>query len=165
MANSKAVRKRTETALALAASGLTQKQIAEQLGVSKQTIHRDIASVKPALEEAESKIAAMQSELNLVISLKERAGKYAQLAKNAKNEAVSLAALGRIDDLEGIVTQKELVRTRRDEASQPAAMFMLPPGTNVSVTVNAPKPQHIVDDGSKPVHNSDVIDVTPTESE
>src|SRR4030095_3056262 len=75
----------------------------------------------------------------------------AELAMRAKNEAVSLGALQRIDDLDGIVTQKELVRTRRGAQSSPQPMFMLPPGANIHFTVN--QQNNTIGSGSESLHN------------
>ena len=56
------------------------------------------------------------------------------------------------------MTQKELVRTRRDEQQKPVALFQLPEGTSVSVTVNQSQTQDVVVEA-----NSDIMrNVTPT---
>jgi hypothetical protein len=127
---------RDQTVIALAASGLTHAQIAAQLKCSTSTVERALAKSGNALAIASDKLTEMQQELAKQISVKARAERYAHLAAEAKNEAVSLGALQRIDDLDGIVTQKELVRTRRDEQSQPGPMFILPAGASVNFTIN-----------------------------
>jgi DNA-binding XRE family transcriptional regulator len=168
MATAKVKRKRTETTLALAASGLTQAQIAKELRVSPKTVQRDIAQVKPTLDEARSILDKLVTKIDEIHSVEDSARTYAELAKYAKNEAVRLATEDRIQDLRGVVTQKELVRTRRDEQSQPQAMFMLPAGTSVSVTVNPglsnmnqPKPQDVVVEQD----NGIMRNVTPTKDD
>ena len=81
--------------------------------------------------------------------------------KDAVNEAVSVNALNRLDDLDGIVTQKELVRTRRDapeNSDRPIFSF----GDNASVSVVVTT----TDSGSRPGDSvmDSAIDVTPSES-
>ncbi len=127
---------RNQVMALLTQPGITHKDIARSLKCSITTISRIAQQVKPDVAAIDAKLAALQSEIGKVISVKERATQYAELAKSAKNEAVSLGALQRIDDLDGIVTQKELVRTRRDEAAQPQPMFIMPSGSSVNVTIN-----------------------------
>ena len=151
---------RAKAVLALKVAGLKNGEIAQELGVNRKTIQRDLDESKAATEIIDSQLTQLNAAIAAILPMEQRAGKYVDLATNAKNEAVSLGALQRIDDLAGIVTQKELVRTRRDEAQQPQAMFMLPPGAQIAVSVTTtcsnPTP--------KTVSDSAVIDVKPVES-
>lgn len=122
--------------LSLQAAGLTQDQIAAEFGVSRSAIARDLKEIRPALNDAESRLARLSSAIESVITLKQRAAKYADLALNAKNEAVSAGVLARIDDLDGIVTEKERIRAKGSEPQAIVPMFALPSGAHVSVTVN-----------------------------
>ncbi len=153
-------RHRREQILALQLAGKTQEQIAQYFGVSRMTIVRDLEELRPSTEHVASILERAQVKLEQVWNVEERIERLATLGKEAKNEAVSLAAIGIGNDIAGVVTEKELVRTRRDAALQPQAMFMLPPGTHVSVSVNTTS--------SKVAHyNSAVqnaVDVTPTDS-
>lgn len=128
-------RQREAATIALSANGLTQVKIAEELGIDRKTVARYLEESKPAEEVVRAAVVELNEQIAKFVTVEQRAQKYAALAKEAKNEAVSLGALQRIDDLAGIVTQKELVRTRRDEVSQPQAMFMMAPGTTVNVSV------------------------------
>ncbi len=125
--------------LALSASdpSLSQSQLAKMVNRSTKTIQRVMKANKATIEEIDTKLRTLNNEIASVVSMKQRAVKYADLAINAKNEAVSLGALARIDDLDGIVTDKERLRSQGVEHSAPAPMFSLPPGTQVNVTVMA----------------------------
>lgn len=142
---------REAAAIALAANGLTKSQIAKDLNIDRKTVARYIEENKPAAETVQRAIDDLNAEIAKHIKTPDRAEKYATLAKSAKNEAVSLAALQRIDDLAGIVTEKELVRSKRNEPASPQALFMLPPGTSISFSATTVTPKV-----------TDVIDVTPS---
>ncbi len=122
--------------LAMQAAGMTQVQIAETLGVSRASITRDLETIRPAQEAVREQCVALMTEITSMLPMKDRAVKYVELAKHAKNEAVSLGALQRIDDLDGIVTEKERIRAKSGTTSEVQPMFVLPQGCNLSVTVN-----------------------------
>ncbi len=123
---------RQKQVLALIAAGLTQKQIAAELGVSRASIARDCAELQPDTEQVEQRLQRLNQSIDQFVSVEQRARKYAELATKAKNEAVSLGALQRIDDLEGIVTDKERLRAKQSEQPANQAMFILAPGMNIS---------------------------------
>lgn len=147
--------------LALQAAGMTQEQIAQQMGVSRQSITRDLREIAPAKEAVVSKLASLVDEISVLLPSKRRAEEYASLATSAKNEAVRLGTLQRIDDLDGIVTEKELVRSKRNDPPAPTAMFMLPAGTSISFGVSVTSEVTPTATGSVPGLEHDVIDVTP----
>jgi hypothetical protein len=127
---------RTQVIAMLQTPGVKHTDIAAALHCSTRTVARISQEVARDLKDANDRLATLNREITKVVTVRQRAEKYANLATKAKNEAVSLAALQRIDDLEGIVTQKELVRTRQGGLGpeiQP--MFMLPAGSQVNVTV------------------------------
>jgi transposase len=138
---SKKVKKseRIKAAAALAVTGLTQQEIAKELGVSSKSIQRYQAESKDAIAVVNNALNNMTSEISQILSTKQRAEKYAKLAIDAKNEAVSLAALGRIDDLEGIVTEKERIRAKAHDSPQVTPLFVLPAGATVQVSVGRPR--------------------------
>ncbi len=115
---------------------MTQDEIAATFGVSRRSIVRDLEDLRPAQAAVNDRLAALTTEITSAITVKQRAEKYAELATSAKNEAVSLGALQRIDDLDGIVTEKERLRSKGVEHSAPAPMFVLPQGANISMTFN-----------------------------
>lgn len=121
-----------QAALALKASGMQVKDIAAELGVDRKSIQRYTQESEAAAEVVESALKKLNNELEPLLTVKRRAEEYASLATTAKNEAVRLGTLQRIDDLAGIVTEKELVRSKRNEPASPQALFMLPPGTSIS---------------------------------
>jgi len=127
---------RHQVALMLATPGIKKHEIAKALKVSTRTITRIANEVAPAIEQADRKLAALQTEIHEVISIKQRARKYGELAMKAKNEAVSLASLQRIDALDGIVTEKDRIRADREQIRQPQPIFNLPRGSRVAVTLN-----------------------------
>ena len=122
---------------ALITKGVPYTKIAQMLECSPKTVRRIASEVLPGVEEADTKLAQLTAQISKVITIEARAEKYADLAKNAKNEAVSLGALTRIDDLDGIVTEKERMRLKLAENKPHQPMFVLPPGTSVSVTVSS----------------------------
>ncbi len=113
-------------------AGMTQIQIAEHLGVSRSTIINDLADLPQAAIDATDNLKSLSDEIRAMLPVKGRAEKYVELATKAKNEAVSLGALQRIDDLEGIVTDKERLRAKQSEQPSNQAMFILAPGMNIS---------------------------------
>lgn len=127
---------RNQVIAMLAQPGITHADIAKALSCSVKTVSRISTQVKADINEADSKLATLSKEITAVISVKDRAKRYATLAKSAKNEAVSLGALQRIDDLDGIVTEKERMRAKRDEQPANQPMFVLPQGAMINVTVN-----------------------------
>ena len=141
--------------LSLQLQGLNQTEIAEQLSVSRRTIVNDLANLHPSEKEQQAKAKSLIDEITTRLPVDERAGHYVKLATRAKNEAVQLASLQRIDDLEGIVTEKERIRAKAHSAPEPQPMFVLPAGAHVNVTVNqsinkvAPAEQPIINIDSK----------------
>lgn len=131
---------------ALLASGMTQQATADALGVTRSTVKRDMAAgAREGAEAAISILARAQAHIEVLMPIERRVEKYVDIAKDASNEGVSLAALMRLDDLDGIVTQKELVRTRRDEAYNVSGpMFVMAEGAQVNVTLNQAAPQGVV---------------------
>lgn len=126
---------------------LTHAQIGDLVGRSKRTVGRVLEDQADLVETlSETFLNALQEHLDTLQSSEDTALNYVELATSAKNEAVRLGAQQRIDDLRGIVTQKELVRTRRDEQAQPQPMFIMPPGTSVNVTIHQGKTTTSSDD-------------------
>ncbi len=148
--------------IALQASGMTQTEIADQLGVSRQSITRDLREIAPAKAATLDILARAQVTLESLWPVEKRMEKVVALGEGAKNEAIQLESVRYANDLAGIVTQKELVRTRRDEPSQPQAMFMLPPGAMVSVSIGAAPTATYGKEASGNDLPSNTVNVTPT---
>ena len=121
----------------MTSAGATPTEIANILKVAPNTIRRITRELKADIDSTNSKLAELQREITSVITVKQRAEKYAALATSAKNEAVSLGALTRIDDIAGIVTDRERMRIDK-QTSEPVIqpMFLLPAGAHVGITVN-----------------------------
>lgn len=122
---------RAQTVLAMSAAGLSQKEIATKLNVSSKTIQRDVQSVKPTLDEAKAYIEEYQNHFDVIYPLEDSALDYVELATNAKNEAVRLGAQQRIDDLRGIVTEKERIRAKQSEVPANQPMFVFQAGAKI----------------------------------
>jgi predicted transcriptional regulator len=150
-------RQRSVLIASMLANGISQTEIAKQLGISLSTVKRDIEDIRPGIEQAAERIKTLQDEIAQRCSIQERAARYAELATKAKNEAVSLGALQRIDDLDGIVTDKERIRAKRDDPGQAGPMFVFNGGLNIDFGGGAvqAKPQHIVDVKPEPDTHSD----------
>lgn len=116
---------RRDVILALAASGLGRQEIATKLGIHPKTVQYHTSAAKPAIHEASAQLQSLVEHITTLMPIEKRAGKYAALAMDAKNEAVSLGALQRIDDLDGIVTERERLRSKGVEHSTPAPMFII----------------------------------------
>lgn len=122
--------------LAMQTAGMTQTEIAEQLGVSRRSIVRDLEELQPAREQVEAVLSQLVNKIDSLHSVEESAENYVDLAKHAKNEAVRLATEDRISDFRGIITEKERIRAKAHQAPEPQPMFVLPAGAHVNVTVN-----------------------------
>ncbi len=146
-------RQRESAVIALKSNGLNHQEIAAELGLDRRTVGRYVADLKPAQDIVQSKVEELNAEIAKILKPSQRAEKYVALATTAKNEAVSLGALQRIDDLAGIVTEKELVRSKRNEPAAPTAMFSLPPGTSISFSATTT--------GSVSTNKDGPINVTP----
>src|SRR5262245_27124148 len=89
--------------LAMRANGASIAEICEALNASSCTSWRDIEKLRLALIVTRDRLQSLNEGIEQRISLEQRAERYANLALTAKNEAVSLATLQRIDDLDGFV--------------------------------------------------------------
>lgn len=152
---------RSQAVLALRVAGLKQREIAQELGVELRTVQRDIHKAAAAQAVVRDTLSEMQAVLGETITVKTRAMRYAELATSAKNEAVSLGALQRIDDLQGIITEKERLRAKGADQAPVQPMFVLPAGSQVQVTLGMP--QHTTTSSNERASNA--IDVTPSKDE
>jgi DNA-binding XRE family transcriptional regulator len=116
---------------ALLASGVTQTEVANQLGISRSTVKRDIEDLKPTIKEAETLITEYNKQFDELYPIEQSAADYVDLARSAKNEAVRLGAQQRIDDIRGLVTDKERLRAKRDQEVQPQPMFVFNGGLSI----------------------------------
>ena len=144
---------RAATVLALQVAGLKQREIASELGLDIRTVQRDIEKSSKAKAAISTSLDSLNAELESILTVKDRAGRYAELAIRAKNEAVSLGALQRIDDLGGIVTEKERLRAKTQAESAVQPMFVLPAGTEVRLSVGPAQPQDVVDERIEKARN------------
>ncbi len=110
----------------LQASGLTQDQMAAKCGVSRSTIVNDLNDLHPVELETGQHLKSLIGEITKTLPIEKRAETYVDLATNDKNGGIRLSALMRIDDLDGIVTEKERIRARTAEPAAPVALFILP---------------------------------------
>lgn len=151
---------RREQILALQVAGLTQDQIAAKLGVDRRTIVRDLVKLKESTGNLEEILTKGQTRLREIYPIEKRIEKYVDHGKHAKNEAVSFAALQRLDDIDGLVTDKERLRAKGHDQPQSQPMFSLPAGAQVNVTVTTTGSRVMPDNGA----SGQVINVTPEES-
>lgn len=130
---------RQKAVLALKVAGLKNGEIAKQLAVDRKTIQRDLEDSVQATHAVESPLNILNDAISAILKTEERAQRYAELAINAKNEAVSLGALQRIDDLSGIVTEKERIRAKAAEPQEIQPLFVFAGTTSVQVSVSRPR--------------------------
>lgn len=122
--------------LALELAGLTQNEIAAKLGVTRSTITRDLEELRPAKQAVPGLLNDVQAELKQLISPREIAQKLVDLAKNAKNEAVSQGVIRDLIEYAGDVTEKERLRAKTQASPEPQPMFVLPTGATLNFTFN-----------------------------
>lgn len=147
---------------ALAAAGLSQVEIAKQLNISRSTVKRDLAELKPSVDEARDLIAQYNKTFDDLYPIEESAADYVDQARNDKNGAVRLAARQRIDDIRGVRTLKDLDRAKSAGDQQHQPLFQLPVGAVVNVTVNQTTTSSGLHNSSDLVNRA--IDVTPSRS-
>lgn len=142
--STKTERTRTQI-IALLGSGATHKEIAGRVGCSKKTVQRVAKSVKPELEEVEGQLTEYQRLLKERLPLEDRVDLYDKIArKTDKNPFAAMRALERIDDLDGVLTEKDRLRQQDQGSQQPhRPLFMFAPGSEatVNVTIAPPKPE------------------------
>lgn len=137
---------------------LSQGEIAELTGLSRFTVNNLNRKIQPGNTHAENLKAEYQRRFRTALPVRERVAIYTEIAK-ARHPFASKAALARIEELEGIVTEKE----RRESASNavsaaPVALFVLPGGSGVSVNpvqvLTAQKESPVLSSTSENLHNS-----------
>ena len=126
-----------EKVLALRANPIIQSnaQIAQILGVSRQAVARHVSSVQTAIKASNDALALYGKELKTSMPIADRAKTLVDLAKNGKQELVRLKAIERMDDLDGITTEKDRLRAINlgEGAQQQGPMFLMAPGSTVQV--------------------------------
>lgn len=132
-------RQREAATIALAAQGLNNGQIAQKLGLERKTVGRYLQENKPVSQAVDGALDRLNAALDKVITIEEQAGIYAKLAKDAKNEAVGLAANNQIAEFRGVVTEKERLRAKGADPAPVTPMFVLPAGATVQVSVARPR--------------------------
>ncbi len=140
---------------ALIASGMSQRDIAKTLNISRSTVQRDIEDIKPGIAEAKDLISEYNEHFDRLYPLEQSAEDYVDLARNAKNEAVRLGAQQRVDDLRGIVTEKERIRAKQSEQPANQPLFVFQSGAQISFG-----PTTIGGD-AKSLHNTSTVQPLP----
>ena len=143
--------------VALQVAGLTQEQIAAKLGVCRQTITRDLQNLEPTTDQVASALDVARAHIRKVWPIPKIVDGMVSLGKTAKNEAVRLGAQSHGLDLHGVITDRERLRAKNSTPPAPQALFSLPAGTSISVTVDT------MGSGQRDglLDNPNVIDVTP----
>lgn len=110
-------------------------QIAEMLGLSRQTVARHIRESEPERKIAEQKLKEYDAQFEGGMNIAARAARYKELANQSSHPAVALQTLIRIDDLSGITTAKDNLRAinQGEGQQQPGPMFLMAPGSTVQV--------------------------------
>lgn len=125
-------------ALSLNPAVKTNKQIAEVIGVAPDTVSRVLRANRGTIEELNRKLDQYDSILTEGLSIRERAALYIRIATENVTEypMACLKSLERMDDLQGIVTERDKMRVKvlPSEGPQLVPMFMLPAGSHVKVT-------------------------------
>jgi hypothetical protein len=118
---------------------LTHEDIARTVSCSTKTVQRIAKEIKPDVDEALSKLEEYQTLLNKHLPIENRVELYTTIANKAdSNPFAAMRALERVDDLDGILTSKDEARRPSQESGETRPMFILPPGTHISVNVKTP---------------------------
>lgn len=129
--------------VALQAAGKTQTQIAKDLGVSRKTIVRDIADLKPAQEAVASILERAQRKIQELMPVEDRIQNYVQLldvAKKTKQPSAGSQILQRLDEIDGMTTDKDRMKAKQGDPAQAQPMFVLPPGARIAVAIDTRTP-------------------------
>jgi transposase len=136
----------------LLASGMSQTDAATQLGISRKTVTRDVAEAREGLQLADSVLARAQAHIKVAkIEVERRVERYRDIAEQDAQPAAALAALTRLDAIDGLVPEIDRLRARIQDDSRPSQPMFSVVGA-VSVTVNANPSQN---------QSDTAIDVTP----
>jgi predicted transcriptional regulator len=130
------VRRRRETILALAATGLTQNTIAAKLKLSRKTVNRYIQESKPSLSQAQDLLDHIASSLAKLQTPDKIARNYVSMAERSKMDSIKLAAQDKILEYRGVITERERFKKDRDLSAGQTALFVLPEHVNLSFTLN-----------------------------
>ena len=134
--------------LALQAAGLTQSEVAKQMGVSRQSITRDMRDLGPSKAQTLAILDQAQLRLREVLPVDKRIDAYVEclnIAKATKQPSAGAVILTRLDDIDGLVPDVVRLRAKTQSESAVQPMFVLPAGAEISVTVGPAKPQDVVD--------------------
>ena len=138
-AKDKAERRRRKviTMFADATNAPTIQDAARILAVSTKTIERDLKAVQADMAEAEDKLQEYQRRFKERLPIQDRVRLYEEIARQEGNPFARFKALQRIDAIDGVIPDIDRLKIERQhEEREPTPMFVLPPGTSVSVTVN-----------------------------
>lgn len=122
---------RAQAIALLSRPGISHEAIAASLNCSVRTIRRISAELRPHLPAIDAKLAELQSQIGQRLTIPDRAAKYVKIVTETTNDQIALNALQRIDDLDGIVTEKERLRRQPIQSPAPGPMFVFPSGTHI----------------------------------
>ncbi len=146
---------------ALIASGMTQADAAKALGVNRSTIQRDLEDIKPAIEEVKDLQARATDYIEQHYPIEQRIDNYVILSKHDPNGSVRHAATARLDDMQGFVPQRDLIKVKQGDQQGNQPLFVFQSGAQISFG-----PTTIGGDAKSLhkttyVNDTPVIDVTP----
>jgi hypothetical protein len=106
-------------------------EIAKLLGVSTKTVQRDLEAVRPDVKEAQGMLEEYKRRFAEQLPIEKRVSAYKKITESTNPFAV-LKALERIDELSGIMTDEQLLKSRTNDAAQaPQPMFVFQGGMNI----------------------------------
>jgi hypothetical protein len=110
----------------------TVQDVAKVLGVSPKTVTRDLQAVRFDMKEAQGKLEEYQTQFQKHLPIQKRAQLVAEIAKDKKNRFAQLKAIERADELDGIVSDIERLKARREEEPQQhRPMFIFAQGCDI----------------------------------
>jgi hypothetical protein len=113
---------------------MTHEEIAQVTNCSAKTVQRVQHELQQETEGREEKIQEYKRRLNQRLPIRQRVELYAGLAEQNQHPMAKLKTLERLDQLEGIQTEKK----QREEETEHRPMFTLPPGTWVQMGIRTP---------------------------
>ena len=135
---------RKTAVVALRAAGLNNVEIAGRLGISTQTVGRDIAEQEDLVESIDAKLIDVQAQIGTMLTIERRVAKLAKIAEESEMDFASIAAIKYINELDGIHPELERLKVQQaHDAAQSRPMFILQSGSVVNVALAQPSVKRV----------------------
>jgi transposase len=113
---------------------MTHEEIAQVTNCSAKTVQRVQQELQQETEGYEEKMAEYRRRIHRRLPISRRVELYAGLAEQDQHPIAKLKTLERLDELEGIQTEKK----QWEEEPEHRPMFVLPAGSQVMIGIKTP---------------------------